>query len=130
MARYLVPAFIQGAIRRGKAVEQFLGGFRDGDEPALRYLELRADDEDGMELWVHEVYDDGAESFLDVGEFTRLDEDDDDEPAARVGTLDEALALAAERFGARPDRWVNEGMLGHEYLDYLRSQEEAGADGE
>lgn len=126
MSRYLVPAFIRSALHRGVSVQQFVGAFMDGDEPALRYLELRAAGEDGIELWVHEVYDDGDESFLDVGEFTRLDADDDDEPAARADTLDEALALAEQRFGARPDRWVNEGVVQDEYLDYLRGQNDPG----
>ena len=49
------------------------------------------------------------------------DPDDQDEPAARhrVATLEEALALAVERYGADPARFVNQTMIGHEYYDYV-----------
>ncbi|HLM65927.1 MAG TPA: hypothetical protein VK358_00300 [Longimicrobium sp.] len=121
MTRYLVPAFIKSAIHRGVSVEQFLGGFDADGEPALRYMELRPK-EDRVELWVHEVYDQGDESYLDLYDFTPLDDDAEDEPATQALTLDEALALARDRFGAHPDRWVHEGVIQDEYLDYLRSR--------
>jgi hypothetical protein len=122
MTRYLIPAFIESAIHRGKSVAQFLSGFMVGNEPALRYVELRPG-EDGVEVWVHEVFDDGSEMYADVGEFGAVDGRRGDKPAAVAETIAGALVIAHEQFGASPDRWVNEGMIGDEYLNYLRGKQ-------
>lgn len=122
MTRYLILPFIQSALNRGTGVEQFLGGFMDGDEPALRWITLCHGPDGEVEIWLNEAYDQGDESFLDVYEFTPLDDDEDHEPVARVPTLAEALTLAQQRFGANPDRWVNAGVVQDEYLDHLRRQ--------
>jgi hypothetical protein len=126
MTRYLIPAFIRSALNRGCTVEQFLGGFMDGEEPALRWIELRSEVDGeldgGVELWVYEVYDQGSEALLDLYDFTPLDGDAGEEPAARADTLDEALALAEARFGAATDRWVHPGVIQDEYGDWLRSR--------
>lgn len=121
MTRYLITPFIESAVHRGASVMQFLGGFLAGDEPALRYVELRPG-EDGVEVWVHEVFDAGSETYADVGGFGAVDEDAD-EPAVVAETIAEALAIAHERFGAVPDRWVNESMIDDEYLDYRRGKQ-------
>ncbi|HYJ79413.1 MAG TPA: hypothetical protein VEW03_07435, partial [Longimicrobiaceae bacterium] len=79
MTRYLVPVFMQSALHRGKSVAQFLGGFMHGEGLALRWIELRPGEEDGVEVWVHEVHEDGDGTWADIGEFAPLD-DDADEP--------------------------------------------------
>jgi hypothetical protein len=79
-------------------------------------------DEDVFILKYFEVYDEGDEQWADVYDFSPVSGDpDDDEPAARhwLATLDEALALAVERYGADPARFVNQTMIGHEYYDYV-----------
>ena len=123
MTRYLAPPFIQGSISRGRSVEQFLGGYMDGDEPALRWVEIRPEP-NGVALLLHQVYDEGDEDFLDVYDFTDLDgeSDEGDGPAAEhhLPTLEDALSLAGELYGADPGRFVNEGMIQDEYRDYLQ----------
>ena len=122
MTRYLIPSFIRSALGRGQAVEQFLGGFMHGEEPAVRWISVAPEDGEVV-LSLHEVYDQGREDFLDLYDFTPIgdDGDEDGEPAAehRVSTLEEALALAAERYGADPARFVNAGVVQDEYADHL-----------
>ncbi|HVG45053.1 MAG TPA: hypothetical protein VM890_10000 [Longimicrobium sp.] len=122
MTRYLAPPFLQSCIGRGRSVEQFLGGYMDGDERALRWVEIRPEP-NGVALLLHQVYDEGDEGFLDVYEFTEVDDGTErDGPAAEhhLSTLEEALLLAGELYGADPDHFVNEGVIQDEYRDYLR----------
>jgi hypothetical protein len=147
MTRYLIPQFIRAALNRGTGVEQFLGGFVVDGHPAIRWIELRnggdddfdddedqaqdadvaeadgdddGDDGDGFVLWYYEAFDEGNENWMDVYEFGNVS-GDQFEPAARhrLATLEEALALAVERYGADPARFVNPGVIQDEYRDYL-----------
>ncbi|HEY0018877.1 MAG TPA: hypothetical protein VGC13_21430 [Longimicrobium sp.] len=119
--RYLILPFIRTALNRGACVEQFLGGFDDGGEPAIRWITL-CQEEDAVVLSLHEAYDQGDESFWDVYDFTPLTEYDEDDAAGehRLPTVEEAIALAVERYGASPDRFVNGGVVQDEYGDYVK----------
>jgi hypothetical protein len=147
MTRHLAPPLIRAALNLGTYLEQFLGGFVVNGLPAIRWIMLQKgaddddfdDDEDEFEeddagededdgdedafiLKYFEVYDEGDEQWADVYDFSPVSGDpDDDEPAARhrLATLEEALALAVERYGADPARFVNQTMIGHEYYDYV-----------
>jgi hypothetical protein len=142
MSRHLAPQMIGAALSRGTYVEQFLGGSAVDGQPSIRWLMLQkgaddddyevSDDFDGEEdetdddvfiLKYYEVLDEGSESWVDVYEFPPVsgDPDDQGEPVTRhwLGTLEEALALAVERYGADPGRFVNQTMIGHEYHDYV-----------
>jgi hypothetical protein len=147
MTRYLIPQFIRTALNLGTGVEQFLGGFVVDDQPAIHWISLHkgADDDDfdddedefededaeGVEddgvadedlfvLSYYDACDEGNEDWIDVYEFTALSADQY-APVARhrLATLEEALALAVERYGADPARFVNGGVIQDEYYDYL-----------
>lgn len=117
--RYLLPFAIRSALNRGRAVEQFLGGFEHNGSPALRRLTLQPENA-SVTLLVYESYDEGGEDDLDLYEFSEVDGEPGD-PAAEhpCATLEEALTLARTRYGADPDRWVNEGIIQDEYQDYI-----------
>lgn len=120
MSRYLIPAFIQSALHRGQAVEQFLGGFVHDGDPAIRWIAIAPRDGE-IVLSLHETYDEGGEDFTDVYAFASIgDPDEAYEPAAehRFATIDEALAAAVERYGADLARFVNAGLVEDEYGDY------------
>ncbi len=125
MSRYLTEYFLQSAIARGREVGQFLGGFSHEGQPAIRYLVMRAD-EDGIVLSLYESYDPQDEEWLDVTSFEELDGVEQGEAAEEhhCASVAEALALAEATYGARADRWVNEGILDDEYRDYLRGHRE------
>jgi hypothetical protein len=126
MTRYLAPPFIRSCIGGGRPVEQFLGGCIHDGERAIRWVEIRPDP-DGVTLLLYEVYDEGDEEWLDVYAFTGTDDDPDerDSPAAEhhLSTLEEALSLAQELYGADPERFVNAGVIQDEYGDYLQRRD-------
>jgi hypothetical protein len=108
-----------GALRRGKQIEQFLGGFDHGDEHVLRWAAV-GPGKDGITLYYSEVLDVGTNDFLDVTEFPPLDPDDETWGKV-IGTVDdpeEALALAERELGTTHDRWVNQGVVCSEYQEY------------
>jgi hypothetical protein len=145
MSRYLVDYYLRNAISRGRRVEQFLGGFvHEGQQPAVRWLSLGMDDldddyededADGSEdpgdgeflLALYEAVDPRREGWWDISSFGELDGVEQGDPAAahRCPTIDQALALAREVYGARDDAWVNEGMAGDEYRDWFYRQRRA-----
>ncbi|MGI5171028.1 hypothetical protein ACQEU3_42425 [Spirillospora sp. CA-253888] len=117
--RHLTPAFAQGALRRGKQIEQFLGGFDHGEERVIRWAAL-SPGRQGVTLYLSEVIDIGGAAFRDVSEFPPLDPGEETWGKV-IGTAvgpAEALDLAEREVGAAQDRWVNQGVVGNEYADY------------
>lgn len=98
------------ALLRGASVEQFLPGH--GDPGAIAWLSATGTPE-GLRLRMHHVRDEGADDFLDVTEFSPVDDDQYVGEGRVIGTFssDEALVQAATAAGAIPDRWVNSGMI-------------------
>lgn len=117
--RHLTSALAQGALRRGKQIEQFLGGFDRGEEHVIRWAAL-SPGRDGITLYLSEVVDVGSATFCDVAEFPPLDPDEEASGRA-IGTVTDpvdALDLAERELGAAQDRWVNHGVIGDEYVDH------------
>lgn len=117
--RHLTPAFGIGALRRGKEIEQFLGGFDHGDQHVIRWAAL-CPATDHIALYLNEVVDVGTDAFWDVSEFPPLDPDDETwgRIVGTAATPEEALALAERVLDAAPDRWVNQGVVCSEYGQY------------
>jgi hypothetical protein len=117
--RYLTRTFTLGALRRGKQVEQFLGGIHDGDRQGIRWIAL-GPGRHSITIYLSEVEDIGTDTFWDIDEFPPLDPEDETwgKKIAEVTTPAEALDLAERELGARPDRWVNQGVVCSEYGDY------------
>ncbi|GAA3122706.1 hypothetical protein GCM10010521_07250 [Streptomyces rameus] len=122
--RYLPEAFIIGALKRGRPVEQFLGPVGAPDRLGVRYVEVRPT-QASYEVHVHTAEDVGHERFSDLVEFPPLDADEDEEEFGRlVATAEDpstALAAAEEATGAVRSRWVNESMVQDEYGDFVRA---------
>ncbi len=122
MPRHLVADQIGAALRRGKSVEQFLGGSADGT--VISWIEIcpKADE---FQLWHFEVCDDGHDEFLDLYSFSPASGDWPEAPVSAHATPDEALAEAVRAFRADPSRWVNQFLIQDEYRDYLPSRHTA-----
>jgi hypothetical protein len=118
--RYLTQYFIRTALHLGKAVEQFLGGGFDGEEPTIRWLVLDAN-RDQFALTYYEALDRGSDSFIDIGEFPLVDPDADP-PEKLFDSIEDALAYAQSTYEASPSRWVNESVVEEEYVDYSRDK--------
>jgi hypothetical protein len=122
--RHLIESFAIGALRRGAAIEQFLGPVDRFGMAGVRWVTIFPH---GDRFHVHliEVQDVGHEDFFDIGEFPPLDPDDDHQGVRQIGVVDDALTamrLAESLADAAMARWVNVGMVDAEYADYLRSR--------
>ncbi|MEU2624769.1 hypothetical protein ABZ642_42800 [Streptomyces sp. NPDC007157] len=122
--RYLTEAFVVGALKRGRPVEQFLGPIGAPGRPGVSYVEIRPA-KASYEVYVHTVEDVGHEKFFDLVEFPPFDADEDEEEFGRlVATAEDpsvALTTAEEATGAVPGRWVDESMVQDEYADFVRA---------
>jgi hypothetical protein len=116
MTRYLDEDFIEQTLKRGKGIAQFLGAFVGEGQPAVQYLLLYSSVQ-GYELWLEERIDDGSEEFCDVDAFAPI-HNENERQAHIFKSFAEALDFATSEFKAEPNRWVNESMLGDEYLAY------------
>jgi hypothetical protein len=124
--RHLSRNFAVGALQRGLQVEQFLGSIdAAGGKRAVRWAAVWQSRR-GYEAWSYDVEDPDDDRFLDLMEFPPVGSDDDEEPGAVflgcVGHPEEALRLAEEGVGAVPTRWVNHGMAGEDYADFVRAR--------
>ncbi|GAA2583831.1 hypothetical protein GCM10010435_72010 [Winogradskya consettensis] len=124
--RYLTRQFSVTALRRGRAVEQFLGGTEVHGERAIRWVAISP--EDGQcRISLHTVRDPDDENAGDLANFWSLDPVDEAYAGEgrEIGTCGderEALLLAERLTGADPGRWVNEGVAGDEYGDHVRGR--------
>ncbi|MCG3042001.1 hypothetical protein ACLIYM_28275 [Streptomyces fenghuangensis] len=119
--RYLTDSFAVGALRRGQGIEQFLGPVGSGDAPAVSWVSVEPTRR-GFVVMLHTVEDTGGEDFCDLLEFPPLDPDE--EFGREIAVVDDppsAMAVAEDRTGALRGRWVNTGMAGDEYRDYVRA---------
>lgn len=122
--RHLTPAFAIAALGRGRQIEQFLGGAVEGEASSITFVTISPRG-NAFRLSVHEVLDVGSADFLDVSEFPPIDEAEYVGEGRSLGTAaspTDAIALAESIVSARPDRWVNQGVVSDEYADYLQSR--------
>jgi hypothetical protein len=123
--RYLTRHFAVGALRRGNAIEQFLGSVDVFGVAAIRWVAITPIGAD-YRISVHTVEDlDGQHA--DLAEFPSVDPVDEEylgqgRELGRTTDVQEALELAERLSGAVPGRWVNFAVAGEEYLDYLRAR--------
>ncbi|MEV0663361.1 hypothetical protein ACIBI3_06940 [Actinomadura luteofluorescens] len=124
--RYLPMSLALGALRRGRAIEQLLGGFVEDGRRGVRYAVITPTPggvcyvsctavEDTMEL-------DRYDGLLYPSDDAFYPEDANREGARTVGTAstpEAAIELAARELDADPRWWVNLGMLGYEYRDFV-----------
>jgi hypothetical protein len=121
--RYLGETFAVAALRRGRTIEQFLGQAGDSGTPGIRWAEIVPAD-DGYRVMLHTSRDVGGEHLCDLVEFPPLEEsgeEDFGEQVAAAAEARDALDAARAAVGAAIGRWVNQGMAGDEYLDYVRA---------
>ncbi|MET7671836.1 hypothetical protein [Micromonospora luteifusca] len=121
--RYLTRAFALGTLGRGKEVEQFIGPVSVAGSPGVRWVSVWPWQQ-GYSVSVHDVQDLDDERYRDLSTFPPLDPEDDDETGSgrvvgHVASAAEALKLAEGATGASPHRWVNQGVAGDEYADFV-----------
>jgi len=123
--RYLTRRFAVGALRRGAAIEQFLGGVEVAGVAAIRWVEIRPTGE-GYRVSLHAAQDlDGQHA--DLANFPPLDPANDEcvgqgRELGRAADELEAIELAERVTDAVADRWVNYAVAAEEYLDYVHAR--------
>ena len=120
--RHLTDGQATQALRRGRAVEQFVEfeELPDG-RLAVRWLTI-SPVAGGFKVLVHRVEDVGGDAPWDPTEYPPLDDEEYTGEGRRLAVLQDAesaLALATGH-GARANSWVNSGLVGEEYIDARR----------
>ncbi|MFE5005155.1 hypothetical protein ACFRJ3_11045 [Streptomyces sp. NPDC056696] len=119
--RYLVEQFAIGALRRGQGIEQFLGAVDTPAGRGIQWVDIEPTQR-GYVVTLHAQEDVGSEQFCDLLEFPPLDPDDEFGRNLSVTNNElAALKTAETQTGARRDRWLNAGMAGDDYRDYIRA---------
>jgi hypothetical protein len=109
-----------GTPDRGRPIEQLLAQSAT-DQTVIEWLRL-SPQASGVTLVQHRVRDVGSVDFMDVYEFPPVDPDEEHGEGTLLATfVGSAKAVAASvTHGARPDRWVNDGVIQDEYADLTR----------
>jgi hypothetical protein len=126
--RHLTQQFAIGALRRGKGIEQFLGGTEIGGEPAIRWVAISPMNRQ-YRVSLHTVQDPDDDQIGDLPNLLSLDPVDEEYvgEGRELGVSDDetaAITLAERLANASPDRWANAAVAGEDYMDYVRSRRE------
>ena len=119
--RYLNLQEAESALKRGKAVECFLGGCERDGHAGIQWLRVRVSKSE-IDVSVYETADLGDDSFLDIYEFGPLDPDLELADANEVKSFtafDKAMEFIEQRFSGSSKRLLNEFMIQDEYADYI-----------
>ncbi|MFD0684316.1 hypothetical protein [Actinomadura fibrosa] len=115
-----------GALRRGRAIEQLLGGFEEDGRRGVRYARIQPATDGVCYVTCTAVEDtvelDRYSGLLYPSDDAFYPEDENREGARTIGTAatpEAAIALAERELNADARWWVNHGMLGYEYRDYV-----------
>ncbi len=113
--RHIAVTFLEATLRRRVSLEQFMGGSLHEAERSVSWLELRPVAA-GIEVWNH-VAPDLGENHADLYYLLPVEI----EPLAVAPDAAQALAIAHSTLGASPLRWVNQGVVQDEFLDFLQA---------
>ena len=119
--RYLLTDEVAAALRRGKAVECFVGPCDNSSGLGIRWISLRVKHGEVCAS-VFESRDEGSSNFVDIYEFGPLNaEREHGEPEERImfSDLSECLAAIAKKWPEVSSRLVNEGVVQDEYKDFI-----------
>jgi len=120
--RYLTENGLARALQGGRNVEQWLGARDESGTIVLRWGGIEHKRDGTATLRVSDVLDDGRDDFIDVYEFSPYDWDAEDGATYPFDTPWSALECAVSKWGARRDRFVNEGLVQHEYIDFRKAK--------
>ncbi|KFN42865.1 hypothetical protein [Arenimonas oryziterrae] len=111
---------LESLLRRGKSLQQFIGGVSSSGETGVRWIELRPVF-NGIQLWVFEAEDVGTADHTDIYSFPALFGKPASFAAATLATEAEAIRYAKTQFAASPNYWVDPGMAQPDYIDFMKA---------
>lgn len=120
--RHLTLVEVHEALRNGRAVEQWLKHWIEGEERLIRWLRIHADPREGYGLTLLDVIDEGSDGFLDINEFHSVDPDEPYGSVRYFKAWEEALEVAFLEFGADKGKFVASGVIQNEYIDFIERE--------
>lgn len=122
MARHLIEIQAKTRLSLGRSIAQFLSCQHEPDYTVLKWLTIsKGRDHDAYCVHYIEVFGDEDDQEIDIVELTPVDPDDCP-CTTRFDTAEEALAFAAEAYGALAQQYVAESMINEEYASYLKEE--------
>jgi len=121
MNNYLKKEQVRSSLKVGKAVEQWLGHFSEGNDTVLKWLRIYREKEEYNVMYI-ECYDQGNEDFIDVYDFTIIDPDEPYGAITSFSSIDQAIEFSKNEYGSLDDRFVTNGLIQQEYLKYLKQK--------
>ncbi|WP_418357063.1 MULTISPECIES: hypothetical protein [Shewanella] len=115
--RYLTKTEAEFALRRGKTVEVFLGGFKVENDKCIRWATFTLSGS-GVKGNLWEAFDQGSVEYCDIYTFDSPN-GEYDEPVKTVISVD--IEMAAKELGIIDQKFVNQGMAESEYIAYIES---------
>ena len=113
--RYLTTDEAEAAVRRGKDVEVFLGGFESMGQRCIRWASINSSKE-GFVGRVWESIDEGSPNYLDVYSFSPVSGEWDVPVRSEASSSLDALL---ELLGCPSNKLVNAGVVQDEYASYI-----------
>jgi len=120
--KYLMTDQLKTNLSLGRTVEQWIGHERKTNYTVLQWLIIEKENNGEYSVVFKECFDEGAENFLDIYEFSALDPDEPYGMITTFGTIADAIEFSESEYGASKDKFVNSEMIQEEYLAYLKGQ--------
>lgn len=112
--RYLTEQEAMAALKRGKDIEIFLGGFERGSDQFIEWATFTLKDNHVLgKLW--QAYDEGSQDFCDIYSFSPTNDEWDVPIKESVG---DDITSAVENLGVSSRNFTNHGVAQDEYANY------------
>jgi hypothetical protein len=118
MARYIDQQLVKTYLNLGKTIEVFLGR-KNIDKTILSYLELIKTTNSKVQVTIIESYDEGNLNWLDIYEFSHINEDDEFEKI-EFDNIENAIEGIKAKFQLNEVKFVTQGMIQVDYEDLLK----------
>lgn len=122
MARYLLETQLAPTLQVGKAVDQWLGAKTELEYNSIEWLRIKKS-KGGFAVTYFESFDEGNEEFLDLYAFTMVNFDEPYGLVEILDTINDAIDFAEKTYGAKKDRFMLDGVIQQEYLDYVLNKQ-------
>lgn len=123
MVRYLNESELKTRLKLGKSVEQWLGAGQIDDYTVIKWLSIEHERGQLYNVVYLEVFDEGDEDFTDIVEFLSVDPDAEYGVVNTFSSVDEALQFVQDQYKASLNKFVSDGMISFEYIDFLKTRQ-------
>lgn len=119
---YLEQEQLKSNLNLGKSVEQWLGTETGNEYIIIKWLRVDKEADGNYTVTYIECFDEGNEDFADVYEFSTLDPDYPFGITSSFSSIADAIDFSVENYGASYSKFVSEGMIQEEYINYFKNK--------